>query len=243
MIKLVKNLPLFNWLPDAELGLLLTYLDTHLERFPKGEYINTLGSRITEAEIGCLISGRVQHIKYDIRGNRSILDILTPGCLMGCSHALLSRHSYHTTNMVAAEESLILFFSYQKLEVYEPSVSPLIQMLEKRIMQILAERNSKLMQKADVLSKRTIREKVLTYLSYLKIEAGPADDVSINVHLTHQEMADYLNVDRSALSRELSKLRREGILDYRSNHFVLNLSDDIFQEIVIKTTDNVKFIS
>ena len=145
-LKLVKNVPLFNWLSEPELALLLSYLEAHLECFPKGEYINTAGSRVSNAEIGCLISGRIQHVKYGARGNRSILDILTPGCLMGCGHALTTRRPHHTTNMLAVEECLIIYFSHQKLELYDPSVSPLIQRLERKIIQILAERNSKLMQ-------------------------------------------------------------------------------------------------
>ena len=83
---------------------------------------------------------------------------------------------------------------------------------------VLAERNYKLTQKMDHLTQKTTREKLLSYFSEQALESGRSD---FDIPLDRQQLADYLSVDRSAMSTELGKMKKDGLIEYRKNHFTL----------------------
>ena len=92
------------------------------------------------------------------------------------------------------------------------------QVLINNLFQILSKENIELIQKIENVSQKTIRDKLLTYLSN---EAQKRHSNSFDIHFNRQDLADYLNVDRSAMSFELSKLQKEGLIEYNKNHFEL----------------------
>ena len=109
---------------------------------------------------------------------------------------------------------IILFNRYRFIHPCE-NRCPRHTILVKHLSQILAQNNINLYNKISILSKRTIRDKILAYLNLININNEPYFDIPLN----RQELANFLAVDRSALSKELSNLKQEGIIDFNKNHF------------------------
>lgn len=121
-------------------------------------------------------------------------------------------------NVIANEESICL--KIKNHTIYSPcsNVCFCHSMIIKNTLSIIANHNLYLINKINELSKRSIREKVLTYLHH---EAQKQNKKDFYIPFNRQELADYLSVDRAALSKELSKMQKEKILCYQKNHFVL----------------------
>ena len=89
---------------------------------------------------------------------------------------------------------------------------------------MLSSRNRSLTQKLRHLSKRSTRDKLISYLTEASVESGKKE---FDIHLDRQQLADYLAVDRSAMSSELSRMKSEGMLNFKKNHFILHVREDM----------------
>jgi CRP-like cAMP-binding protein len=120
--------------------------------------------------------------------------------------------------VMAAEESEILLMNHERMLTSCPSACAFHTALIRNLTRILAEKNVILTQKLEHVTRRTTREKLLSYLSArAKLAKGNVFDIPFS----RQELADYLSVERSAMSAELSRMRNEGLLRYKRNHFEL----------------------
>lgn len=202
--------PLFSGLDGAALADLLPRLQPVRRRWGRGEAILRPGE--TPPGVGVLLSGDARVVREDFWGNRSLLTALGPGELFAESFVCAGVPS--TVRVEAVQETETLFLPVRFLT----SPPPGGEGLPGRLLELTARKNLMLNRKIGHLSQRTTRAKVLSYLSY---QAELAGSPAFTIPLDRQELADYLSVDRSALSAQLGQLRREGVLDFSRSRFTL----------------------
>jgi len=206
---------LFEDIPIAQQDTLLSCLNAKKKSYGKDEYVLRAGDKV--AEVGIVLSGGVNITKDDFEGNRSILSKAGPGAMFAeafvCSNA-----DTLPVSVISTEKTEILFIDYKRIATVCSSACGFHNSLINNMMGILARKNVMLTEKVKHTGKRTTKEKLLSYLSTRAIKAGsPTFDIPFN----RQELADYLGVDRSAMSAELCKLRDAQILSFERNHFTL----------------------
>lgn len=215
----LSRLPsLFQGLSRQEAELLLQSLSPHREKYPRGAFLLRQGE--PAGAMGLVLTGSVHIQREDFWGNRSILAQVGPGQLFGESYACLPSRPMEVA-VVAAEPCQILLLSPKSLftPLPQPEVEALRLNLCSSLLRVLAQRNLLLTRKMEHLTQPTTRQKVLSYLSAQSQEAGNPE---FTIPFDRQQLADYLNVERSALSKELGRMRNEGILTFRKNHFQLH---------------------
>ncbi|EHQ90522.1 Crp/Fnr family transcriptional regulator [Desulfosporosinus youngiae] len=220
-LALIKDHPLFRGLREEEIPGLLDYLSAAVETIEAGTPINTVGSRGDDSVRSCcILAGCAQHIKYDVRGKCSILEYIVSGSLLGCSQAFAGMPC-QISSIVAAEKCICLYLDLKKLDRGNGESWDSLSRLSLNLIRILAEQNQRMLQKMDIVAHRTLREKILTYLSQ---ERDKQQSDTIYIPFSRQEMADFLYVERSSLSTELGKLRQEGLLKFHHNHFQFTIN-------------------
>lgn len=215
-LPLLKNTTLFSGISVDEIKNMLSCLSARITKYSKNEFILRSGDNIHQ--IGIILSGTAMVIREDYWGNRTIITELTPGIIFGESYAAIS-YMPAESSVVANEECQIMFLNIKKIITVCSSVCSYHSRLIKNMLTTIAKKNINLTQKIDFMSKKTIREKLLAYLS---VESNEAKNPSFTIPFNRQQLADYLSVDRSALSNEISKLQNEGILTSSRNHFILH---------------------
>lgn len=212
---ILKSSKLFTGIREEELQTMLNCLGASKKVYPKGNYIFRVGEHISS--IALLLKGSVHIQKEDYWGNLSILNKISEGEVFGEAYAVPGS-SVMVYDAVAAGESVVLFLDFRHILTMCPSSCRFHSQLIQNYFVILAEKNRILAQKIDHMSQRNTREKLLSYLSVQSLQAGSS---SFSVPFNRQQLADFLSIDRSAMSNELSKMRKEGILDFEKNHFIL----------------------
>jgi CRP-like cAMP-binding protein len=213
---ILKSTALFDNISESELNSLLSCLAAKVQMFEKKQFIFSEGEQVQA--VGIVLSGQVQVIKEDFYGNKNIVSVFEPGDLFAetfvCSDAKTL-----PVSVVSASDSEIMFVDFKNLITTCGNSCAFHHRLILNMLRIMANKNILLNQKMEFTSKRTTREKLLAYLS---AEAKKAKSASFDIPMNRQELADFLSVDRSAMSAELSKLRDEGALDFNKNHFTLS---------------------
>ena len=200
----ISALPLFRGIAAGELPALLDRSSAREVRFAKGELLLHRGE--TPRSLGLVLEGGVHIIREDFWGNRSIVGLAGPGEIFAESYALAGKPL--AVSVLAATDGRALFLDAGHLS----------QRLSANLLALLAEKNLMLTEKMRHMARRTTREKLLSYLSAQALRAGTAE---FDIPLDRQQLADFLAVDRSAMSAALGKLRDEGVLEFRKNHFRL----------------------
>ncbi len=212
---------MFAGINETELPALLACLSARLKRYEKGRTVLMSGENVKS--FGLVLSGRVQVAVDDYYGNRSILAQGDPGGLVAESYACANSNANMGDgalpfSVTAAADSDILFIDCGRLSSPCSNSCGFHKRLIQNLLGIVARKNIALTRKMDFISRRTTREKLLAYLS---AEARKAGSGRFAIAFNRQELADYLSVDRSALSSELGRLRDEGVLKFRKNQFEL----------------------
>ena len=212
---ILKKCPLFYGIEEERLSIMLDCLGTKVDFFDKKYTIFAEGK--PAKYIGILLSGSAQIVQIDYFGNRSILSDIAPGNSFAEAFAC-NENSILPISVIANEPCEVMFIDSRHILHTCSNYCDFHQQLIFNLMKELASKNIAFHQKIDVTSKRTTREKLLTFLNYQAIKAGSN---RFNIPFDRQALADYLEVDRSGLSVEISKLKREGILDSHKNYFEL----------------------
>ncbi len=205
---LLASLPLFQGVDLKSIGETLTALHSVETTYPSGQFL--LHSGETTSRFGILLEGRVKVLKEDYRGSATLLAQVEPVDLFAEAFALSGQRL--TVSVQAALPSRILWLDSGQL------TQPGLVRVQQNLLRLLAQKNVFLTGRIEHLSKRSLREKLLSYLSE---QAFQADSLEFSIPFNRQELADFLAVDRSALSAVLSGLQKEGILKYHKNHFSL----------------------
>lgn len=155
---------------------------------------------------GIITNGKIALSNFDYFGNRNILNVFEKGDSF--AEALVSLEIQIPHEVISLTDSSIVWIEYKSL-----SKSLYYQKILNNLLNIISTKNLILNKKLQILSKRTTREKILEYLSNQK--KALSLDSNFEINLNRNEMADYLALDRSNLSRELGKLKKEGIIDFK----------------------------
>lgn len=213
---ILLKMPLFAGVAAGDLSLLANCLSFRVKKYLQNEAVFLEGSKITR--IGIVLSGIALVLKEDLAGNRMIFSEIKTGQVFGEAIAF-SRSQISTVSIFAAEDSEILTIDSRNLSTICQNNCPFHNQLIRNMLQTIAEKNIMQKEKIELLSKRSIRAKIL---NYLRNESRKNFASEFRISLNRQELADYLCVDRSALSAELGKLQKEGLLCFRKNDFKLN---------------------
>ena len=210
---------LFQGSTAEETEKILSCLGAEEKHYRKEEIICHMGDTVTS--LGVVISGSVLIENDDIWGNRSILDRVGPGQIFAETYACVPGEKL-MVNVTAAEDTVILFLNVGRIIRTCPNSCAYHSKLIRNLLSISAQKNLNLSQRIFNTSSKTIRGRLLSYLSDQAVQRG---EQQFDIPFNRRQLADYLGVDRSAMSNELSKMQRDGLIRVERNHFELLLGE------------------
>ncbi len=214
-VPILKRTQIFSGVGDNEITSMLSCLGARLKSYKKGEYVLRQGEHLSDIVV--LVEGNLHIQKDDYWGNRSILGFIAVGEMFG--EAYVAPDSGALINdVVAIEDSTVIFFDVKRIITTCPTACRFHALVVQNLFFAISEKNRKLVQKIGHMSCRTTREKLISYLSE---EAKKQKSSSFTIPFNRQQLADFLSVDRSAMSNELCKMRDEGLLEFEKNQFKL----------------------
>lgn len=184
------------------------------QKFDKNQRIFHMGDLIQE--MGVLLTGSINIENVDVWGNKSILGHFTAGQTFAETYALCGEMVM--VDVVTAEVSEVLFLNIKRMEGERNRLSSWYPKLLRNLLFMSSQKNLILTNRIFSISAKSVRGRLLTYLNTQAVKSG---STCFSIPFTRQQMADYLNLDRSALSKELCRMRDEGLLDFHKNQFVL----------------------
>lgn len=222
MKKIILQSKIFKNIEENEVDILLRCIDNYRKNFKKGEIILSEGEK-TEY-MGIVITGSVVVERADLWGNNTVLGVISPGEIFAETYSILNDEPL-MINVYANEKSEILFLRTNGIfKTCEKSCNFHDQLIL-NLIRIASVKNINLSRKILHTGPKTIRGKLLSFFSeWVKKE----NSLSFSVPYNRQQLADYLSVDRSAMSNELSKMQKEGILEFKKNKFKIIDKNIIF---------------
>ena len=214
-IPILKNTQLFSGASDEDIEAMLGCLQARLCTYKKGEYVLREGERIERLMM--LVKGELHIQRDDYWGNRSIISMVGVGEMFGEAYAAPESGPL-MNDVLAVEDSAVIFLDIGKLLTVCPNGCKFHAMAVKNLFFAISEKNRKLVPKLGYMSRRTTREKLIAYLSE---EAKRQNSGAFSIPFNRQQLADFLSVDRSAMSNELCRLRDEGLIEFEKNRFRL----------------------
>lgn len=214
-IPILKNTQLFSGASDEDIEAMLGCLQAKLCTYEKGEYVLREGERVERLMM--LVKGELHIQRDDYWGNRSIISMVGVGEMFGEAYAAPESGPL-MNDVLAVEDSAVIFLDIGKLLTVCPNCCKFHAMAVKNLFFAISEKNRKLVRKLGYMSRRTTREKLIAYLSE---EAKRQNSGSFSIPFNRQQLADFLSVDRSAMSNELCKIRDEGLIEFEKNRFRL----------------------
>jgi len=214
-INILKECPLFYNISDEDLPIMLDCLGARVAEFDKKYTILREGD--AARYIGIMLSGSAQIVRVDYYGNRSILSDIGTAEVFGEAFACAEIEAM-PVSVIANELCEVMFIDRDHILHTCGNGCGFHQQLIFNLMRDLATKTLLFHQKIEITGKRTTRDKLMTYLM---LQAKKAGSHAFDIPFDRQELADYLEVDRSGLSAEISKLRAEGVLQSTKKHFIL----------------------
>lgn len=214
-IPILKRTQLFSGVGEEEIGAMLNCLQAKLCTYKKGEYVLRQGEHLDKILV--LVGGKLHIQRDDYWGNRSIINMVSVGEMFG--EAYVAPESGTLMNdVLAVENSVVVFFDVKRIITVCSSACRFHSIVVQNLFFAISEKNRKLVQKLTFMTKRTTREKLIAYLSE---EAKRQNSSSFFIPFNRQQLADFLSVDRSAMSNELCKMRDEGLIEFEKSCFKL----------------------
>lgn len=196
---------------------MLACLKAEKKDFPKEAFVLRAGD--TAESIGLVLTGTVLVIQEDIWGNRNILSKAGPGQTFAAAYAC-APGSRLNMSVVAETPITVLFLNVKRILTVCPSACSYHNRIIRNLLGELAGKNLQFSEKLTHVGQRSTRSKIMSYLSAEALRLGTYE---LDIPFSRQQLADYLGVERSGLSQELGKMKKDGLLDYRKSHFVLKV--------------------
>lgn len=209
----LSQCPLFAGISQEELKSMLSCLDGRIIQTPKGSPVFLEGEPATF--VGVVLSGKVQILRTDFYGNRSVLMVVSPGGLFGEAFACAGAETLPVSAM-ALENAGVLLLDCKRVLTSCPNACPFHKKLVQNLLRGIAQKNLILTQKIRCMSQKTTQEKLMEFLLEQAKQHGRAEFV---IPYDRQALADYLGVERSAMSAEISKLKKAGRIDFSGSRF------------------------
>ena len=216
-LPVIRSSPLFSGISEDELSAMLACLHVESRNFPKDAFLLRAGD--TAESIGLVLSGSVLVIQEDVWGNRNILSKTGPGQTFAAAFAC-APGSVLNVSAIAETPATAMFLNVKRVLNVCPSACAHHSRIIRNLLGELAEKNLRFSEKLTHMGQRTTRAKLMSYLS---AEAQRLGKYEFDIPFSRQQLADYLVVERSGLSLELGKMRKEGLLDFNKSHFVLKV--------------------
>ena len=214
----IEKSRLFQGMTAKELSSCLDFLDAKEKRFRKDDVILHAGEQTSK--IGMVLSGSVTIESNDIWGNRTVLSHVGKNQYFAETYALLGE--VLLVDVRANEESRILFCNIKNLLEDNKKSSPWKEKLLKNILIISSQKNLILSGRSFYTSSKSCRGRLLSYLNAIALQT---DSREFDIPFNRQQLADYLNLERTNMSKELSRMQDEGLIEYRKSHFKLLKAD------------------
>lgn len=218
---LLRNSIIFTGMNDDEIISVLKCMESKTAVKSKDSYIMRAGES-TDC-MGVLLRGEAIIIQEDIWGHRNVISKLKPGEPFAEPFAA-SQGAVLNISVVATEECEILYLDINRIMAVCPNGCAHHTHIIRNLVSVLAHKNLMLNDKITHMSKRTTRDKLLSYLS---AESVRHSSLSFDIPYDRQQLADFLCVERAAMSAEISRLRKAGVLESDKNHFVLKENQEI----------------
>ena len=213
------DIPLFQGLDMEEINEVLQRFHGLIKHFPKSDYIYLAGDCVENLCV--VLEGTVQMIKEDIWGEKAIIAHLGAGSVFA-ENFLGRLGDRSVVSYFVASDSEVLMLPLGRILFDSNTNSKASQRLMCNIVSILADNNTRLIEKTEILCKKTLRSKILAYLEQ---EARNNGSHRFTIPFNRTDLANYLDADRSALTRELARMREEGLIDYNKNTFELKAKE------------------
>lgn len=213
--ELVKSCPLFRGIDPEDLGAMLKCMSAREIEPERGEFIMTTPG--SAPLMGVVLAGEVEMISEDYFGKKSLLTVLPVGSVFGESYSCVKARN-RTIAYQASGKCRVLLLDYDRILHACKLVCRFHHRMIENMVEMIAEKNLELIEKLEVTSRTSIREKLLTYLTRQAERTGSA---TFQVPMGRTELAEYLCTDRSAMTRELSRMREEGLIDFDKRTFTL----------------------
>lgn len=217
-ISTMKKSIIFRGIDEKNMISMVSCLSAKKKSYKKGAYILNQGDCI---DYLCLIlSGSVSIENIDIWGNRKIISKLNSSDIFAESYACIVDEPL-MVSAVATSDCEILTMNMNRVMTTCSSACSFHNFLIKNMLSVFAMKNISFTRKLEHITQKNTREKVLSYLNYI---ASKKNSTSFEIPFNRQQLADYLSVDRSALSAELSKMQSEGLISFYKNKFVIHIN-------------------
>ena len=214
-LNVLSNSDLFKGIENKDVLSILPCIGAFTRTYKKGEVVFECGQKIDN--IALLLEGSLYIQSDDYWGNRSILRHISEGEIFGEAYAF-SEGIGMLNDVVAIDDCVVLFLNANKILSTCASACDFHTRLVQNLFFVISQKNTQLVGKLGFVTKRSTREKLIAYLSQ---ESKKQNSANIVIPFNRQQLADFLSVDRSAMSNELCKMRDEGLLTFRKNNFKL----------------------
>ena len=203
---------IFEGIEEEDIKKMLKCFDAKTRTFKKDRTIVT--NIINIKMIGIILEGTANVERYDYNGNRSIIEKLEKNSVFGEVFSRLGSD----ISVIATSDCEVLFIEYEHLIKRCRKGCVYHSILTNNVLQLLSKKIVDLNKRLEILSKRTIRDKLLSYFELL---ANNSPKRSFNLPFTYTDLADYLSIDRSAMMREIKNLKEEGFIETNGKKITL----------------------
>ncbi len=211
----IEKCPLFSGLAEGQLERAMRFFSASAQKYKKGEFLHRVGQPLHR--FGLVLSGAVQVYMDDMEGRSMIMANVEPGVTFGEALAFLGSEA--GIYICAAADCEVLWMSPDRIRAPLPDDRELVT----RFIASFAQRMLQMNDRIQLLSKLTLREKLITFFSQQAAASGAWE---FTLPFGRADMAVYLGCDRCALSRELSRMRAEGIIDYKGSRFLIKRHEE-----------------
>ncbi len=213
-LSILSKVKLFDNIEEADILSLMTCLEARLHNYKKGEFIFTTGDRVDN--VGIVLRGSAYIIKENIEGDRTIISTLSEGDYFAEAICCAGVEESPVSVQVSSDATVVLLNFSRILHTCSKSCLFHTKLIE-NMLYVMANKNIALQNRMEIISQKSLRSKVINYLQSLATRQGR----NVTIPFNREEFADFLCVDRSSLSHELSRMKQDGLIDYHKNKFKL----------------------
>ena len=214
-IALAQTAPVFSGFSASEIERVARCLGVHVRRFDRGD--DLLAGSIDATSVGLVLDGSAFTARVDARGTRQLVDAVAPGDVFG-EGLLGDAASRGEITVTGANPGHVAIIGMDKIVNAPEAVCHLRARVVENLFHVMAAKNRSLQQKLVVIATKSLRERILLFLAG---QAGMHGSRQFTIMFSRTELADYLNADRTALSRELTRMKNENLIDYYRDSFTV----------------------